>query len=61
MGFKVPNDAVDKAPDRFFTNWDAIGKKFTLSLQFKDEDDRAKAPAGGQAKHRADLRYDMSY
>mmetsp|Transcript_2799 Transcript_2799/g.8168 ORF Transcript_2799/g.8168 Transcript_2799/m.8168 type:complete len:240 (-) Transcript_2799:21-740(-) len=62
VGFKVPNDAVDKAPDRFFTNWDAIGKKFTLSLQFKDEDDRAKAGAGaGQAKHRADLRYDMSY
>ena len=28
IGFKVPNDAVDKGEDRFFTNWD-VGKKFT--------------------------------
>ena len=31
IGFKVPNDAVDKGEDRFFTNWDVVGKKFTLS------------------------------
>ena len=63
IGFKVPNDAVDKGEDRFFTNWDAVGKKFTLSLQFADEDLRKTTPAPGSSggKHRADLRYDMKY
>ena len=27
IGFKVPNDAVDKGEDRFFTNWDVVGKQ----------------------------------
>ena len=63
IGFKVPNDAVDKGEDRFFTNWDVVGKKFTLSLQFADEDLRKNTPAPGSSggKHRADLRYDMKY
>ena len=63
IGFKVPNDAVDKGEDRFFTNWDVVGKKFTLSLQFADEDLRktTPAPGSGGGKHRADLRYDMKY
>ena len=55
--------AVDKGEDRFFTNWDVVGKKFTLSLQFADEDLRktTPAPGSGGGKHRADLRYDMKY
>ena len=55
IGFKVPNDAVDKGEDRFFTNWDVVGKKFTLSLQFADEDLRKNTPAPGSSggKHRA--------
>ena len=62
IGFKVPTDAVDKGEARFFTNWDGAGRKFTLSLQFADEDLRkAQGPPGAGGKHRADLRYDMKY
>ena len=38
IGFKVPNHDVDKDQGRFFTNWDVVGKKFTLSLQFDDDE-----------------------
>ena len=60
IGFKVPNDAVDKVSGRFFTNWDSAGKKFTLTLQFADDDTR-KTAQPTQVKHRADLTYDSRY
>ena len=58
-----PLGEFDEGEDRFFTNWDVVGKKFTLSLQFADEDLRKNTPAPGSSggKHRADLRYDMKY
>ena len=59
IGFKIPNHDVDKAENRFFTNWDAVGKKFTLSLQFAD--DAPAAPDAQPVKHRADLTYDARY
>ena len=36
IGFKIPNHDLDKDPLRFFSNWDPLSKKFSLTLQFKD-------------------------
>ena len=34
IAFKIPNHAIDKSENRFFTNWDENGKKFVLQLFF---------------------------
>jgi len=36
VGFKIPNQPIDKGEGRFFTNWDSESKKFTLQLYFAD-------------------------
>ncbi len=36
VAFKIPNQPIDKAEGRFFTNWDDQGKKFVLQLFFLD-------------------------
>ena len=61
IGFKIPNHEVDKDPDRFFTNWDVIGKKFTLTLMFVDEANKKPQVFNQPKKHRADLTYDTRY
>ena len=59
VGFKIPNSDVDKDPSRFFSNWDAPSKKFSLTLQFKDHSATApQATAAAGAQHRPTLRYD---
>lgn len=35
IGFKIPNQEVDKSEGRFFSNWDKNGKTLTLQLYFK--------------------------
>ena len=61
IGFKIPNHDVDKDQGRFFTNWDVVGKKFTLSLQFDDDAKPAPAQAASAGRHRADLTYEARY
>jgi splicing factor 3A subunit 2 len=34
VAFRIPNEPIDKGQDRFVTNWDGEGKKFTLTLFF---------------------------
>jgi len=34
VAFKIPNEPVDKDPNRFVTHWDDETKKFTLTLYF---------------------------
>lgn len=36
IAFKIPNEKIDKDPERFVTNWDATHKKFTLTLHLVD-------------------------
>ena len=35
IGFKIPNQEIDKDPTKFQTTWDAEGKSFALQLFFK--------------------------
>jgi len=35
IGFKIPNQEIDKNPSKFFTSWDDDSKVFTLQLYFK--------------------------
>mmetsp|Transcript_8323 Transcript_8323/g.13635 ORF Transcript_8323/g.13635 Transcript_8323/m.13635 type:complete len:299 (+) Transcript_8323:70-966(+) len=37
VAFKIPNQPLDKGEGRFFTNWDANNKKFTLQLYFRED------------------------
>jgi splicing factor 3A subunit 2 len=37
VAFKIPNEPLDKGEGKFVTNWDAVGKKFTLTLYFAEE------------------------
>lgn len=34
IGFKIPNQEIDKSEGRFFTNWDPKAKTFTLQLYY---------------------------
>ena len=36
IGFKIPNQPIDKREGRFFTSWDARSKLFVLQLYFED-------------------------
>ena len=36
VGFKIPNEKIDKGEGKFVTNWDAEAKVFTLTLHFLD-------------------------
>lgn len=36
VGFKIPNEPIDKRQEKFVTHWDGEGKKFTLTLHFVD-------------------------
>ena len=36
VGFKVPNEKIDRGEGKFATNWDVNAKVFTLTLQFVD-------------------------
>lgn len=38
VAFRIPNEPIDKNPDRFVTHWDAAAKKFTLTLHFLESD-----------------------
>mmetsp|Transcript_41432 Transcript_41432/g.95274 ORF Transcript_41432/g.95274 Transcript_41432/m.95274 type:complete len:242 (-) Transcript_41432:82-807(-) len=38
ISFKVPNMEVDKADNKFYTNWDKQRKVFTMQIYFKDRD-----------------------
>mmetsp|Transcript_8823 Transcript_8823/g.12404 ORF Transcript_8823/g.12404 Transcript_8823/m.12404 type:complete len:306 (+) Transcript_8823:47-964(+) len=37
VAFKIPNIPIDKKEGRLYTNWDRVGKKFTLQLYFAEE------------------------
>ncbi|KAJ1398887.1 hypothetical protein B484DRAFT_458417 [Ochromonadaceae sp. CCMP2298] len=37
IGFKIPNQPIDKREGKFFTNWDTNSRKFVLQLYFLDE------------------------
>jgi splicing factor 3A subunit 2 len=40
VGFKIPNEPLDKREGKFVTHWDSDGKKFTLTLYYADEEDQ---------------------
>lgn len=62
IAFKIPNNDIDKDPDRFFSNWDAVSKKFTLNLQLRDKAAKLPAAAAAAAKqHRPTLTFDLRY
>lgn len=42
IGFKIPNQEIDKNPTKFFTSWDDENKVFTLQLYFKAADARSQ-------------------
>ena len=46
IGFKIANEAIDKSEGMFFTNWDAVGKKFSLRLHFDEEEEPAGKKKG---------------
>lgn len=35
IGFKIPSWEIDRDPSRFFTQWNAATKTFTIQLHFK--------------------------
>lgn len=35
IGFKIPSWEIDRDPSRFFTQWNATTKTFTIQLHFK--------------------------
>ncbi len=45
VGFKVPNEHVDKKEGSFFTNWDRTAKKFSCSFQFVNNDEEGSSGA----------------
>jgi len=42
VGFKIPNEKIDKGEGKFVTNWDVDSKMFTLTLHFVDEPNEKK-------------------
>lgn len=38
IGFKVPNQEIDKSEGKFFTNWDVQKLVFSLQLHFKEDE-----------------------
>ena len=36
VGFKIPNEKIDRGEGKFVTNWDVDAKVFTLTLHFLD-------------------------
>lgn len=49
VGFKIPNEKIDRSPEKFFTHWDEATNMFYLQLHFAV--DPAKAtPAAAAAK-----------
>lgn len=38
VGFKIPNEPIDRRDGMFVTNWDVESKTFTLTLYFVDEE-----------------------
>ena len=40
VAFRVPNEPIDKGQDRFVTHWDPEAKKFSLTLQFLDPQEK---------------------
>eukprot|EP00163_Fabomonas_tropica_P021305 TRINITY_DN37321_c0_g1_i1.p1 TRINITY_DN37321_c0_g1~~TRINITY_DN37321_c0_g1_i1.p1 ORF type:complete len:239 (-),score=47.66 TRINITY_DN37321_c0_g1_i1:172-888(-) len=56
IAFKIPNDEIDKGEGRFYTNWNAQTKAFTVQLYFVDESQKqAEAEAKEQRGQRPDL------
>ena len=45
IGFKIPNQEIDKNPTKFFTSWDDENKVFTLQLYFRAGDGRNRPSA----------------
>jgi splicing factor 3A subunit 2 len=43
VAFKIPNEPIDKAEGRFFTNWDKNSKKFSLQLHFVEQEQQGDA------------------
>jgi len=55
VGFKIPNEPLDKGEGRFFTSWDSNIRKFTLQLNFMNPTEvaalaRASSGSGGAPK-----------
>uniref|UniRef100_A0AAV1T8Y6 Matrin-type domain-containing protein n=1 Tax=Peronospora matthiolae TaxID=2874970 RepID=A0AAV1T8Y6_9STRA len=42
VAFKIPNHDVDKSEGKLFSNWDKVGKTFTLQLTFVEGDAATK-------------------
>ncbi len=36
VAFKLPSHQIDKSEGKFATNWDALAKKFVLTMYFLD-------------------------
>ena len=59
IGFKIPNEPIDRNENKFFTRWDADTHKFVLTLMFLEGEDAVnalKAPTAGSAP-RATIKY----
>lgn len=46
VGFRIPNRKIDRGDGRFYTNWDAGRRKFTLQLYFEKVAEPAHVEAG---------------
>eukprot|EP00918_Siedleckia_nematoides_P077053 GHVU01168424.1.p1 GENE.GHVU01168424.1~~GHVU01168424.1.p1 ORF type:complete len:262 (-),score=39.17 GHVU01168424.1:1247-1954(-) len=40
IGFKIPNEDIDKSGDRLYTEWDPIKKTYTMQCHFKTREDK---------------------
>ncbi len=49
VAFKVPSLEVDRAHDKFFTQWDETRKVFTLQVAFKEKGGGGGGGGGGRA------------
>jgi len=46
VAFKIPNEPIDKNPERFVSHWDADDKKFTVTLYFLEQQEENGDDAG---------------
>ena len=43
IGFKIPNEKIDRRPGKFSTSWNAGSKQFVVELQFEAGSSTGKA------------------
>lgn len=51
VAFKIPNQPIDRSPERFFTHWDSDTNFFYIQFFFEASKEASKEGAEGQSEN----------